>query len=337
MKRLENIQQSFKSLQRKIKVFLHSYQWKEVLIFLLFIFLSFGFWVLQSLQEEYEIQVSVPVRYRNIPKDMAFVRTPPSEIKVRVRDKGSVLLNYSLGKKISAINLSMKDFPVEKGEIFLERSDIESAIMGKLIATTSLISFNPEQIQEPYRKLIKKRLPVVFDGDIRTEPGFLVSGDVIIDPPFVDVFATDVALDSLTVIKTVFTEIKKGNKAIERDVYLRKINGVVIEPDVVSIYVAIEEYTEKSVEIALRGMNVPPGYTIRMFPSTVRITSTVPLSRFKDLDEGDFIAEVFLSNLGQNVSGMLPVMLSKKPDWIEKVSIQPDSIEFILEQNVSDD
>ena len=72
MSRLENIQNSFKSIQAKTKAFFHGDRWKEVLVFFFFALLAFGFWLLQSLQQEYEIELVFPVKYKNVPVDIAF-------------------------------------------------------------------------------------------------------------------------------------------------------------------------------------------------------------------------------------------------------------------------
>ena len=62
MSRLGQIKQTFKSVRIEIKAFLRRQQWKEALIFFCFILLAFGFWLLQSLQQEYEIDIRIPVR-----------------------------------------------------------------------------------------------------------------------------------------------------------------------------------------------------------------------------------------------------------------------------------
>ena len=72
MSRLENIQNSFKSIQAKTKAFFHGDRWKEVLVFFFFALLAFGFWLLQSLQQEYEIELVFPVKYKNVPADLPF-------------------------------------------------------------------------------------------------------------------------------------------------------------------------------------------------------------------------------------------------------------------------
>jgi YbbR domain-containing protein len=333
MMRLATGGPSFKCIYRKIEPFLSRFQWKEVLIFLFFLFLSFIFWLLLNMQNEYEIQLEIPVGYKNMPKDMAFEQTPPSAIKVRIRDKGSVLLNYTLGQQKASIAVDIQHTSGEHHRsLLLSASDIESMLMKQLVPSTALLSFDPQQIEIPYSKLKKKRLPVHFDGKVHTEPGFAVSGDITVTPSAVDVFAGEAVLESLRSVSTVYTEIDGGNKRIIRKLKLRDMEGATFDPPVVSVEIPIEEYTEKTLDIPVVCKNVPPGYAIRLFPSVVRVTCNVPLSIFKELSEKDFSAEVSAGNPEQIVSGMLPVRFARKPDRIDKVSLSPDSVEFILEQ-----
>jgi hypothetical protein len=329
--RLENRQLLFESVHRKIKPFLSRFQWREVLTFLFFLFLSFIFWTLQSMQEEYEIQLGIPVSYKDVPHDRVFLKTPPAEVKVRIRDKGSILLNYTLGQKKAHLTVSVPEIPDPNHNVLLNGREMEGMILKQLLPTTSLLNFDPQEIEVSLGKLKKKKLPVHFDGEIRPEAGFLLSGDILVSPPEVDVFAGDATLESLTHVSTVYTEIKKGNKHIVRKLKLREIEGVHFEPQTVSVEIPIEEYTEKTLEIPIVCRHTPPGYAIRMFPPVVNLTCNVPLSIFKELSEKDFSIEVTAGNAEENVSGMLPVRLTKKPDRIDRVTLSLDSIEFILE------
>lgn len=332
MSRLGQVIHAFKSVRIEIKAFLRQQQWKEALIFFCFILLAFGFWMLQSLQQEYEITIHIPVRYKNVPPDIAFTETPPEEVSVKVKDKGSVLLNYTFGRSFIPIEADIKSKKGKSGELIISRKEIESDIKKQLIATTSLLSFEPLQIDLPYSKRIKKEIPVIFNGEIQTEAGFKVSGDTVLVPNTVTVYASDVILDSLKVVKTVFTEIKKGNKTASRTVQLQKIAGAAFEPANVSVTIPIEEFTEKTLEIPVVCTDLPPHYILRTFPSVVKVNCSVPLSRFKDISTDDFAIHISFADLEQNVSGTLPIQLFKKPSWVDATTFTPERIEFILEQ-----
>lgn len=337
MSRLGLIKQSFKSVWIEIKAFLLRQEWKEALIFFCFILLAFGFWLLQSLQQEYEIDIKIPVKYKNVPLDISFTKTPPEIITVKVKDKGSVLLNYSFGRSFAPIEVNMKTPSETAGRLIVDQKFIESDIKKQLIATTTLISFDPQHIDATYSKRIKKEIPAIFKGSIHTNAGFKVSGDISITPHNINVYASDVVLDTLKEIKTVYTEIKKGNKTITRTVQLEKINGATLEPTSVTVTIPIEEYTEKTLEIPVVCTDLPHYYTLRTFPSVVKVNCNVPLSRFKDISADDFEIQISFADLEQNTSGTLPLLLNKKPSWVDIATISPNRIEFILEQRKSND
>lgn len=230
----------------------------------------------RAIQQEYEIDIKIPVKYKNVPPDISFTETPPEAITVKVKDKGSVLLNYSFGRSFAPIEANMKAQPEKAGKLVISRKDIESDIKKHLIATTSLLSFEPQYIDAAYSKRIKKEIPAVFEGTVQTNAGFKVSGDISITPRNISVYASDVVLDTLKEIKTVYTEIKKGNKTVTRTIQLEKIDGATLEPTSVTITVPIEEYTEKTLEIPVVCTNLPRHYTLRTFPSVVKVSCSVP-------------------------------------------------------------
>lgn len=335
---LGQIKLKFKSVRTEIKALLRRQQWKEALIFFCFVLLALGFWLLQSLQQEYEIDINIPVRYKNIPPDISFNGSIPENINVRVKDKGSVLLNYSFGRAFVPIEASLKTNQGKKeGKLTITKKEIESDIKKQLIATTSLIGFEPQSINIEYSKRLKKEIPVSFDGTVHTEAGFKVSGDIVIIPSNIDVYASNKILDTLKTVQTVFTEIKKGNKTITRNLQLKKIEGTTFEPTAVSVTIPIEEFTEKTLEIPVVCTNLPSHYILRTFPSTVKINFSVPLSQFKEVSAEEFAIRISFADLEQNVSGTLPLHLTKKPDWVDAVTIVPDKIEFILEHTKTND
>ena len=171
MSRLENIQNSFKSIQAKTKAFFHGDRWKEVLVFFFFALLAFGFWLLQSLQQEYEIELVFPVKYKNVPADIAFNAPEVETITAKVKDKGSVLLNYTFGRSFAPIEVNMKNTKEKNGSVQVSKRQIENDIQKQLIATTALQSFDPQQIDMDFSQRVHKEIPVVFNGDIHQEAG----------------------------------------------------------------------------------------------------------------------------------------------------------------------
>ena len=64
MFRFKNIRYFYTKVQRKIKNFLLSDKSREFLVFLFFFFVSTGFWLLQTLKNDYETEFTIPLRLK---------------------------------------------------------------------------------------------------------------------------------------------------------------------------------------------------------------------------------------------------------------------------------
>lgn len=58
----------------------------------------------------------------------------------------------------------MKNQAEKSGSLSIAKKAIENDIQKQLLATTSLVGFEPQHIEAPYSKRIKKDIPVVFNG-----------------------------------------------------------------------------------------------------------------------------------------------------------------------------
>ena len=324
-------QKMFKSIN-KIKVFFSQQQWKETLIFLFFLLLSLGFWLLQQLRQEYEIEVSVPVKYRNIPPEMELTEDYPQEVIAKLRDKGNILINYSWLHSFSPIEINLNDIQKE-GTYLVTRRTIEAIIDKHLISSTLLLSFEPETIAVAYNAIQYKEVPVQADISVSLEPGYQISGTITVNPAKVRIYTNSNTLDFIPSVKTVNTEIKKVNQTQEIKVRLQKIDNVRMDPDEVTVTVPVEEFTEKRISVPIECNDLPDNYIVRSFPSSVEVVCNVPISRFKELEETDFAIQIpFREFEAGRTSGKIMIDLTRQPSWIANPAIVPSAIEFIIEQ-----
>ncbi|MDD2437931.1 MAG: CdaR family protein [Massilibacteroides sp.] len=332
MLRLETERIKIKSVLIKIKTFLHRRRWEEVLIFFSFLLLSFGFWILQSLNEEYETEIRIPVRYEQIPAEIAFAQNPPKEIVVSIKDKGNVLLNYSFGKNFSPVIVDYKKDKDKKDELLVSQAEIESHIQKELFNTTQINSFTPTQIKVKTSKRKQKKVPIRFNGSVLPSNGYGIADKIAISPKRMNIYSSQNILDSISEIKTIYVNIINAKKNITKTVSLEEMPGVVFDQPNVSLSIPIEEFTEKTLNIPIVCTGIPHNYIVRTFPPLIKVNCNVPLSKYKKLNEDSFSIRIKFENLEQQISGLLPVELEKKPDWIQNYTLVPDKIEFIIEQ-----
>ena len=140
-----------KTLER-IRSFLLSRNSREFLIFLFFVFVSFCFWLLQVLNDDYETEFSIPLRLKNVPSDVVLTSELPDELRIGVKDRGTVLANYMLGQTFYPIVVDFKDYEDKGSRVRIPVSALMKKISVQLNQTTKLLTIRPDTVEFIYTK-----------------------------------------------------------------------------------------------------------------------------------------------------------------------------------------
>ena len=126
-----NIQRTYLKISREVKDFLLSDKSREFFIFLFFFFVAGGFWLLQTLNNDYEADFSIPVRLKGVPNNVVITSEPASELRIKVKDKGTVLLNYMLGKSFYPVILDYADYKGVDNQVRIYPSQFEKKVLNQ--------------------------------------------------------------------------------------------------------------------------------------------------------------------------------------------------------------
>lgn len=337
MARIHSIQDKLNLHMKKIKNSLHHQRWHEFLIFFCFVLLSAGFWVLQSLKQDYEIKLNIPVKYKNIPTSIHFPTTPPTSIVVKVKDKGSILLNYILGRTFVPITIPFTTTNGNTGMLSMNNTELEDNIKKQLLNSTAIISITPSSITTTYTAQESKIVPVIFNGSIQTVAGYQLKDSILIKPSHIKVYGSQQLLDTLQHVKNKYKKITDLKNTFSEQIPIIPLPGLSIEPTTIHLSVSAEQYTEKILLVPITCEKLPQEITLKTFPSAVKVTCSVPLSRFKELTEKDLEITLDYNTLEENINGLIPVTITHKPTWVHILRFTPEKIEFIIEKNNSDD
>ena len=75
-------------IYKMVRNFLFSSANREFLTFFFFFILSSLFWLMMTLNENYEKEICVPVRLTNVPRNVVVTTEIEDSLRVTVRDKG---------------------------------------------------------------------------------------------------------------------------------------------------------------------------------------------------------------------------------------------------------
>ena len=305
------------------------------MLFLFFVSVAFGFWVLQTLQQDFEITIPVKTHYKELPEEYAFVNQPADKINITIQDKGATLLNYYFSKQMALIEFDLSDS--KNNVISFNRVQLQSIVGKQLAPTTRLIRMVPDSITIHYSKLKNKRLPVRFAGEILPAAGYMLEKQIDIEPHFIEVYAPKEIIDTLTSISTENIRIEGVSKKTKKTIFLNLPAGVFSKIEDVEISINVEEASEKRVEVPITIDQLPPNLAIKLFPPKTEVICRLPLSKFNRVSSADFKVKIAYSDIIGNKDGWVIAQITQQPDFVEFARLSPSRIEFILEVVNRDD
>lgn len=325
------IRRVYLKTMKQIKDFLLSKKSREFFIFMFFFFIAGGYWLLQTLNNDYETEFSIPVRLKGVPNDVVITSEPVPELRVRVKDKGTVLLNYVLGKTFYPVQLDFADYKGEDNHVYVSAADLGKKVMSQLNASTRLISLKPDTLEYFYSTGKSKKIPVRLRGNVSAGRQYYLS-DTVFTPDSVLVYAPATVLDTITAAYTTLQRLENISDTLKRNVSLLPHRGVKYVPASVEMMLPVDIYTEKTVEVPLRGVNFPADKVLRAFPSKVQITFQIGVSRFRQVNADDFHLWVSYQELLKLGSDKYTVRLRNVPEGVSHVRFNPEQVDFLIEQ-----
>ena len=287
--------------------------------------------MLQTLDDVYQTEFKVPLRLKNVPKEAVLTSELPNEVRVRVEDRGTVLLNYMLGRTFFPVSFDFNDYRDKGTHVHIPSAELLKKVAAQLNVSTHLISVRPDTLDFIYTMGKAKKVPVRLNGEVRAGLQYYVSHIGFV-PDSVIAYAPQEVLDTLTAAYTERVDLENVADTLHKRVSLQKLKGVKFVPAYNDLSVYVDMYSEKTVEVPIVGINFPANKVLRTFPSKVQVTFQVGLSRFRQIEAEDFCIEVSYDELLQLGADKYTVKLSKIPDGIRQIHCTPEQVDFLIEQ-----
>lgn len=317
----------------KVRTLLVGKQSHEVLVFAFFLCVSGGFWLLQTLNETFEVEIQVPLRLVGVPDNVLVTTELPSELSVMVKDRGSSIIRYYRENQLPPVEVDFTKYDngTINGRVQLSGTEILHSVQNMLEGTTQVLSIRPDTLEYYYNRGLSRRLAVRACGSLSASPQNYLQ-EVRFSPDSVTVYAPSSVLDTMRFAYTqplTMTNLS-GNET--RPVRLRHMKGVKYDPESVDMSVLVGYYTEKSVKVPVIGLNFPGDKALRTFPAVVDVTFRVESARYQNITSENFVLAATYEELLQNPSDKYRLHLKSLPDGVSNVRIVPADVDYLIEQ-----
>ncbi len=322
---------TLRKLYQRAKDFLFIFVNRKFLVFLFFFALSGIFWLIISLNETMEKEISIPVVVTNVPKGIIVTSEQNDTLRVTIRDKGYILAAYLYSDNIRPVSISLHGYSKEDGFVTLSSADLQKKVYQQLFGSSRITNIKPEKVEIYYNTGESKKVPVRFQGNITAAPTHIIT-KVSISPSNINILASTSLLDSIRNVLIEPYDHRGITDTIYKEVKLQKIRGVKFVPNKVRLHIYTDALMEKRIEVPIIAENMPAGKVLRTFPSRVTVKFVVGASQYNDITEEDFKVTVDYNELKINGSDKCTLHLRSIPGDVSKARIESREVDYLIEQ-----
>ena len=306
----------------------------EFFVFLFFFVVSAGFWLLQTLNETFETEISVPLALKNVPEKVHITTNLPSQIHVTIRDRGTTLIRFFRYSVQNALEVDFEkyDAGLSNARVQVPITDVQRMIHSQLGVTSHVIAVRPDTLEYYYNRGIARRLPVKVCGSISASPqNYIQSMNISEDS--VLVYAPNNVLDTMQYAYTQAVNLLGLKENVTQNVSFRRMKGVEYVPSMVEMTTFVGYYAEKTVEVPIIGLNFPGDKELRTFPSRAKVTFRVESGQYQRITSDNFVLAITYEELLQNPSDKYRLHLKSLPEGVTNARISPQEVDYLIEKS----
>ena len=305
---------------------------KKLRVFLLFLALSFLFWMLIKLSKNYIADVKFDLIYVDAPKNKLLQNSSNSEITLTVNTIGFKLLGYSLKNK--ELNYSLTDLERKKGtEYFSITKSKINFLQAQLPAETILLKIKPDTLYFDLGIKKSKKVKITPHVNFQFKAGFNLTKKVVLNPEFVTISGPSKFVDSIETVQSELLELE--NVAASFDVSVKLLNtmeAITLSVDHVNISGEVQKITEGSFNLPFKVINLPRSHIISTFPKEVKIVYQVALKDYNKITKNSFVIHCDYRETVDNGLEYLVPKIIEKPNILFDVKIVPNKVEYLVKK-----
>ena len=313
----------------ELKEFLSSSKGRDILLYLVFVIISFAFWAILSLNNLIQDNYKVRFRITGIPQGVTMINDYPREFNVTVKNNGYVLLKYMIGDN-PEITVDFKEYANGNGQILISRQELEDMLVAEFGSGTSIVSFSPESLSIKYTSLPGKKVPVEIFGDYVANFQYVVNGEIVAVPDSVTIYSDAGNLSAINKVRTEKIISRNLTDSLYVKIAIQNIKDVRAVPDSVDVMIPVEPLVTKRSSIPVIVKNLPENVSVVVFPSSVQVSYLLPMSLYNDRLDDKFEASVDYGDIQGN-NAKLPVRIEIAPEIYQNIQLETDSVEYVIE------
>lgn len=304
---------------------------KQFLIFLFFLFLSGAFWIFQALNEIYEHEFKIPVEVTNLPEDYVITTAAAPFIEVELRDRGITLMNYQYGFNFKPIVVDHKRYANHSEHVRIPTKDLLKQLSSQMASSTQILLSKPDSIEYYYNNGLHKRVPVVLQGKVKAENGYILT-QTRLSHDSVTVYASEKLLEEIHEARVKVNHSQAISDTTQLMLEIQPVKGAKFEPEALEFQAFVDRLVQKKVKATIRPEGFPKDQLLLPIPQEVDIVFQVGMNNYRDITEKQFIVVASYQDLPKDGSNYYPLRLRLAPKEVKRIRLIPEKVEYVIEK-----
>ncbi len=289
--------------------------------------IAFLFWLFTKLSYQSRTTLKIKTEFV-LPKNKILSKPAPDILEIVVEGSGWELLSLFFNNQRYKVEFDL----MEEKEQNISSLSISGKIAKQFPSSVKILEIRPEFIQLSAEDRISKKVPVKLISSIALSNQFLMRDSIKVYPDSIEISGPVSIINEINLWETEDLEIKNLESDFERNINLKKPSNksIALEPKYVKASGKIIQTTEKRFEVEIQKIGVPEGMLLVLLPKKTTVSCIVGLDSFDDLDPSDFKVVADFSKIKLNENKNVRLELDAFPGFVEKVSLQPKNVEYII-------
>ncbi len=305
---------------------------KKLNVFVFFFLLAFFFLIIVKLSNSYTETVQLRVVIKNLPQEHKVFVDSNQTIAVKIKAHGFKLLSLSVFKPRLVIDFKT-DIVLNNNSYVWSSNHSMQNIVTALGNVSEIVLVQPDSLVFSFETMTVKKIPVIFNSDIKMLPGYDISGDIAVSPDSVIVVGSSRHVSEINDISTRILKLKDVHSdfkyviGIHPSENLRQLD---LSHEHVEISAKVEKYTEGIFDIPVTVTNLPDTLRISVFPKTISVAYYVSLENYKYIKPSGFKIECDYNTILNTEQTFLIPELVQYPEQVKRTRLKNSKVEFIL-------
>ena len=288
-------------------------------------------WIVTVLSNPYKYTVKAVLDFKNTPQKRAFHSLQSDTVNVTLSGNGWDMLFSKMNTDNRNITVDLRSLEYKSYVVLSSQLD---QINSRGEGNQQITGFNPDTLYFDFSNRKVKRIPVKLLTAISYKHQFLQSDNITVKPAYVVINGPAGVIDKITAWKSDTLKLDSVSETINTNLNLQPVKegNLSVYPKSVRVTIPVDEFTEKVLQIPVKLINNRDYEDVKIFPQKVKVVFMTSLSRYEEINEDFFEATADLDLWRLHGYKVLPVVLSKIPEYCKIVKIQPSNIDFIIKK-----